>query len=76
MNKYKNRDGSYSKYNGYFGSEDMVEDLYIDWGWDMMGVEIAKELGIFYYIRFTVHRLATKNFLRGRRWLRWNLAKK
>lgn len=62
---YLNRNGTYS--NGYFGSPDMCDDLYIE---DNGRIEdgIARELGLYFYIWHRVTSNIRTMYLKTRRW--------
>jgi hypothetical protein len=65
---YKNRDGSISeRSNGYFGSEDHSEDLYVD-GWYKVGDGIAKDLGFWVYIKHLIQTRTKVLYMKMKRY--------
>jgi hypothetical protein len=69
----KSRDSSNS--NGYFGSPDMIEDLYIH-SWYKIGDSIAKELGITVFIWHIITTRSKRIFLYIKRYLHYLKDKK
>lgn len=62
---YLNRNGAYS--NGYFGSSDMCEDLYIEDN-GKMGDGIAWDLGVCVYVLHRIISNIRTECLKVRRW--------